>query len=113
MSIKGIITTGIMLFLMLFVAPLQVVADPQKQVDLNQADLTELQTLPGIGSTTAKRIVEYREENGRFERIEEIMNVWGIGEKKFERFKDLITVAPPVPEKTEPLKEEPAKEDPQ
>ena len=106
MSIKRIITTGIMLYLMLFVAPLQIAADPQKRVDLNQADLTELQTLPGIGPTTAQRIVEYREENGRFERVEEIMNVRGIGEKKFERFKDLITVAQSAPENPAPVKDD-------
>ena len=52
-------------------------------VNLNTATASQLETLPGIGPATAKRIVEYREKNGGFKKIEELMNVRGIGEKSF------------------------------
>ncbi len=61
-------------------------------VDLNRATLAELDTLPGVGPRTAQRIVEYREENGGFTRLEELMNVRGIGERIFLRLKPLVTV---------------------
>ena len=64
-------------------------------VDLNRATLAELDTLPGVGPRTAQRIVEYREENGGFTRIEELMNVRGIGERTFLRLKPLVTVGSP------------------
>lgn len=61
-------------------------------IDINSADEAALDLLPGIGSAYAQRIVEYRTQNGPFQTIEDIMNVSGIGEKKFEAMKDLITV---------------------
>lgn len=63
-----------------------------EKININTASLSELDTLPGIGPTTAQRIIEYREQNGGFNSIEEIMNVSGIGEAKFEKIKDLITI---------------------
>jgi competence protein ComEA len=104
MSVKGVTISVFIIFLMLLGAPSVVTAQGKTPVDINQADLQLLQSLPGIGPVTAQRIVEYREENGRFERIEELMNVWGIGEKKFERLKELITVAQPAPESEPPGK---------
>jgi len=61
-------------------------------VNINTADSGLLQTLPGIGPMTAGRIIEYRQTSGRFKSIEEIQDVKGIGPKKFERIKELITV---------------------
>jgi comEA protein len=61
-------------------------------VDINTATVEELDTLPGIGPTTAQKIIDYREENGPFFSIEEIMNVSGIGPSTFEEIQDLITV---------------------
>jgi competence protein ComEA len=61
-------------------------------VNLNSATATQIATLPGVGEKAAQRIVEYREKNGGFKKIEELMNVKGIGEKSFLKLKPLITV---------------------
>lgn len=63
-------------------------------VNINTASSFELDTLPGIGPTTAGKIIAYREENGPFVSTEDIINVSGIGPGTFERIKDLITVGP-------------------
>ena len=61
-------------------------------VDLNTAGIEELTTLPGIGESLAKRIVDYRTEHGPFESPEALMEVSGIGEKKLEELRDYVTV---------------------
>jgi competence protein ComEA len=66
-------------------------------VNLNTATTVQLQDLPGIGPKTAERIIEYREKNGGFKKIEELMNVKGIGEKSFLKLKDRIEVTRPQP----------------
>ena len=58
-------------------------ASASAQVNLNTANVTQLETLPGIGKSTAERILEYREKRGGFKKIEELMNVQGVGEKSF------------------------------
>lgn len=63
-------------------------------VNLNTASPTDLEGLPGIGAKTAARIVEYRQKNGPFKKVEELMNVRGVGEKNFLKLKPQITVAP-------------------
>ena len=63
-------------------------------VNLNTATATDLEALPGVGPKTAARIVEYRQKSGSFKKIEELMNVKGIGEKSFLKLKHLITVTP-------------------
>ena len=62
------------------------------KVNINTATQTELESLPGIGPSTSLKIVNYREENGRFESIEQIKEVSGIGDAKYENIKDLICV---------------------
>lgn len=62
------------------------------KVNINTADAEELTALPGIGEKISERIIEYRTENGLFYSIEEIMEVDGIGEAKFEAIKDMICV---------------------
>jgi competence protein ComEA len=67
---------------------------PGDLVDLNGATAVQLETLPGVGERTAERIIEYREENGGFKKIEELMNVRGIGERSFLRLRPLVTLSP-------------------
>ena len=62
-------------------------------LNLNTATAAQIALLPGIGPKAADRIVEYRQKNGGFKKIEELMNVKGIGEKSFLKLKPLITVA--------------------
>lgn len=66
--------------------------DLNSKVNINTATKEELDTLPGIGESTANKIINYREENGKFKSIEEIKEVSGIGDSKFEQIKDLIEI---------------------
>ena len=61
-------------------------------VNINTADVEQLATLKGIGSAMAQRIIDYREQNGKFKTIDELKNVRGIGQKKFDALKDKITI---------------------
>lgn len=62
------------------------------KVNINTATQNELDSLPGIGPATAQKIIDYRETNGDFNKIEDLQNVKGIGESKFSEIKDKITV---------------------
>ena len=76
-------------------APKPAVAAASTQViNLNTATAIQIATLPGIGPKTADLIVQYRQKNGSFKKVEEIMNVRGIGEKTFLKLKSRITVSP-------------------
>lgn len=72
---------------------------PSPALNLNTATAAQLEALPGIGKATAERILEYRQKNGGFKKVEDLMNVRGIGEKSFLNLKPLITVTAPKPEK--------------
>jgi competence protein ComEA len=61
-------------------------------VNLNTANLTELQTLPGIGPVLAQRIIDYRSKHGTFRSVNDLRQVTGIGDTRFEQLKDLVTV---------------------
>lgn len=61
-------------------------------VDINAANGSMLETLPGIGPSTAQKIIEHRKANGPFARIEDLMLIKGIGPKKFEKIRLFITV---------------------
>ena len=61
-------------------------------VNLNTATLDQLETLPGVGRATAERIVEYRQKNGAFKKVEELMNIRGIGEKSFLKLRPMVFV---------------------
>lgn len=62
-------------------------------VDLNRATAQELESLPGIGAVLAERVIAYRKSVGRFRTVEDLREVAGIGAKKFDRLKPLVTVA--------------------
>ena len=70
-------------------------------VNLNTASVAQLEALPGVGLKTAERIVEYRQKNGGFKKVEDVMNVRGVGEKGFLKLKPLLIVAPPKSERSQ------------
>ena len=84
----------IMLIVIAFTFSGIVLAADSAKLDLNKATVNELVKLKGIGKKYAERIIEYREKNGDFEKIEDIMKVKGIGQKKFDAIKDFISVKP-------------------
>ena len=61
-------------------------------IDLNSATMEELMALPGIGETYAQRILDYREKNGPYRAVEELLNVDGIGESRLKSIYDLVTI---------------------
>ena len=66
--------------------------EEKKLVSINSAGIEELTTLPGIGKTTAQKIIDYLQEKGSFLSLEELMNVKGIGKSKYEKIKGSITL---------------------
>jgi competence protein ComEA len=75
--------------------PAATVPTPASPVNLNTATAADLEKLPGIGPAMATRILEYRQKNGGFKKVEELMNIQGIGEKSFLKLKALVAIAPP------------------
>lgn len=67
-------------------------ANQEGLVNINTADEKALDTLPGIGPAMAKRIIEYRETQGAFQSVEDLKKIKGIGEAKFEKMKDKVTI---------------------
>jgi comEA protein len=63
-----------------------------EKININTATVEQLQTLPGVGPALAKTIIEHRAKVGKFTKIEEMLNVKGIGEKKFQQMKDRLVV---------------------
>ena len=66
--------------------------EKEVKININKATQTEIETLPGIGPSTALKIINYRNEHGKFKNIEDIKNVSGIGDSKFENIKEYICV---------------------
>jgi competence protein ComEA len=66
-------------------------------VNLNTATAEQLATIPGVGAKMAERIIDYRQKNGGFKKIEDLMNVSGVGEKSFLKMKPLVTVTTSKP----------------
>jgi competence protein ComEA len=63
-----------------------------EKININTASIEDLDTLPGIGEVTAQKIIDYRTQKGRFKTVDEIKEVNGIGEAKFEKIKELISI---------------------
>ncbi len=68
---------------------------PTKPIDLNLANVKELQELPGIGPVTAQRIIDLRAKSGRLKRVEDLLAVRGISQKKLDAMRPYVMVAPP------------------
>jgi competence ComEA-like helix-hairpin-helix protein len=79
---------------------------PSKPIDLNVANAKELQGLPGIGAVTAQRIIEMRQKSGRFKRVEDLLAIRGISQKKLDALRPYVTIGPPpavpIVQKTSP-----------
>ncbi len=73
--------------------PAPAAAPSKPAINLNAATVEQLESLPGIGRKTAELIIEYRTKSGGFKRIEDLMNIKGIGEKSFLKLKPLVAVA--------------------
>lgn len=68
------------------------VSGSSKTININKANESELEEIPGVGPSMASKIVNYRKENGEFKSIEDLKNISGIGEKKFETMREYISV---------------------
>ena len=68
---------------------------PDTPIDLNVANIKELEQLPGVGPTTAKAIIDFRTKSGRFHRVEDLLVIRGISEAKLKKMRPYITVGPP------------------
>jgi competence protein ComEA len=75
--------------------PKVIAGAPGDIINLNTATAAQIATLPGVGAKTADLIVQYRVKNGPFKKVEEIMNVKGVGEKSFLKLKSRIAVTAP------------------
>jgi len=69
---------------------------PKEPIDLNSASLEQLEQLPGIGPSTAKAIVQFREKSGPFERVEDLLAIHGISKKRLEKLRPYVVVRPPA-----------------
>jgi competence ComEA-like helix-hairpin-helix protein len=67
---------------------------PAKPIDLNVANVKELEELPGVGAVTAQRIIDMREKSGRFKRVEDLLAIRGISQKRLDAIRPYVTVGP-------------------
>ena len=82
---------------------------PVKPIDLNAANVKELEELPGIGKVTAQKIVDLRQKSGRFKRVEDLLAVRGISAKKLDAMRPYIKVSAPSSLSASPQKSSPTK----
>lgn len=84
---------------------------PSRPIDLNVANVKELQELPGVGAVTAQRIIDMRQKSGRFHRVEDLLAIRGISLKKLDAMRPYVTVSAPPPPSS-PKGSPPAKKGP-
>ena len=82
-----------LMFLLFCASALAQKKPPAQQVNLNTATIAELESLPGIGTNTAKAIVDFRKHSGPFQRVEDLLAIKGISKTKFEKLRPYVTVA--------------------
>ena len=70
---------------------------PAKPIDLNVANEKELEELPGVGHVTAQRIIDMRQKSGRFRRVEDLLAIRGISQKKLDALRPYVLISPPTP----------------
>jgi len=70
---------------------------PARPIDINVANIKELQELPGVGQVTAQRIVDMRQKSGRFRRVEDLLAIRGISQRKLDAMRPYIVVSSPPP----------------
>ena len=68
--------------------------DSRARININTATAEELEALPGVGEVTAARIVAYREQNGPFRSVDDLIHVQGISDRTIDEFRDLVTTSP-------------------
>jgi len=84
---------------------------PDHPIDLNAANEKELEELPGVGPTTAKAIIDFREKSGRFKRVEDLLVIRGISEAKLKKMRPYLVVGP-SPAATKPASAQSARKSP-
>ena len=87
--------------------PAQKKQPPSTPVDINVANIKELEQLPGVGATTAKAIIDFRTKSGRFHRVEDLLVIRGISETKLKKMRPYVTVGPPPAAKPAPTTKPP------
>jgi competence ComEA-like helix-hairpin-helix protein len=103
-----ILSAGLALILLCFVLGAQK-QPPSKPVDLNAATIKELEELPGVGQVTAQRIIDMRQKSGHFRRVEDLLAIRGISQKKLDALRPYVTVSPPPPASSVQKSSPPAK----
>ena len=68
--------------------------DPQVRININTATAEELEALPGVGEVIATRVIAYREQNGPFRSVDDLIHVQGISDRTIDEFRDLVTTSP-------------------
>ena len=99
----------VIVFLILAIAFLPIAAraeknPPAKPIDLNVANVKELQELPGVGPVMAQRIIDMRAKSGHFHRVEDLLAIRGISQKKLDAMRPYVTISAPAPSAVPPQK---------
>lgn len=89
----GVLLTSVAIFLSVATAVFAQKQPPAKPIDLNSASVKDLQQLPGVGPVTAQRIVEMRDKSGRFRRVEDLLAIRGISQKKLAALRPYVMVS--------------------